>query len=107
MGRRILLLLRGWGALFCAGCSGVKYGAVNIDSTPSGAEIVNLRDNTNLGKTPATVVWRGEDSEQVTVQLQKKGYHSSITRFWVNKRHASEEDAKMNAVDVHAELEQE
>lgn len=87
------------------GCSGSsRYGAARISSTPAGAEIVNLRDNTNLGRTPATVVWKGDSSEQVTVQLHKNGYHSTITSFWVNKRHSSEEEARMNAIDVHSEL---
>ncbi len=90
--------------LIMVGCAGTKYGAVNINSTPEGAEIVNLKDNTNLGKTPAQVVWRGDESEKVTVQLQKKGYHSSITSFWINKRHKTEENARANAIDVHSEL---
>ena len=30
----------------CAG--GTRYGAANINSTPEGAEIINLKDNTNL-----------------------------------------------------------
>lgn len=105
-GKNGLILLAG-AALLLGGCSSTHYGAVNIDSTPRGAEIINLRDNTNLGQTPAQVVWRGDSSEQVTIQLHKTGYHSSITSFWVNKRHASEEEAKMNAVDVHSELEKE
>ncbi len=89
------------------GCSGTQYGAARIKSTPAGAEIVNLRDNTNLGRTPATVVWQGDSSEQITIQLHKNGYQSTITSFWVNKRHSSEEEAKVNAIDVHSELEKE
>lgn len=91
-------------ALSSFGCSGAQYGAARIASTPAGAEIVNLRDNTNLGMTPATVVWKGDAPEQVTVQFHKNGYHSTITSFWVNKRHSSEEQARMNAIDVHSEL---
>ncbi len=91
--------------LSLSGCSGTQYGAANIDSTPQGAEIINLKDNTNLGQTPAQVVWRGEDSEKVTVQFQKKGYHSSITSFWINRRHDSEAEARAQAIDVHSELE--
>lgn len=106
-GRRSLFILATGIALLASGCSMTKYGAVNIDSSPTGAEIVNLKDNTNLGKTPAQVVWRGDESEQVTVQLHKNGYHSAITTFWVNKRHSSEEDARQNAVSVHSELDKE
>lgn len=104
---KTVLALAGFATLFSFGCSGTQYGAARIASTPSGAEIVNLRDNTNLGRTPATVVWRGDSAEQVTVQLHKKGYHSAIASFWVNRRHSSEEEASMNAIDVHSELEKE
>lgn len=100
-------ILTGLLLLLLTGCSGTQYGAANIDSTPQGAEIINLKDNTNLGQTPAQVVWRGETSEKVTVQLQKRGYHSAITSFWVNKRHDSEAEARTQAIDVHTELEQE
>lgn len=106
-GCRSLLILAAGVALLTSGCSATKYGAVNIDSSPTGAEIVNLKDNTNLGKTPAQVMFRGDTSEQVTVQLHKNGYHSAITTFWVNKRHSSEEDASKNAVSVHSELDKE
>ena len=84
-----------------------KYGAANINSTPEGAEIINLKDNTNLGRTPAQVVWRGEDSEKITVQLQKDGYHYAITSFWINRRHKSEAEARAQAIDVHSDLEKE
>ena len=90
--------------LTLSGCGGTQYGAANLNSTPPGAEIINLKDNTNLGQTPAQVVWRGTDSEKVTVQFQKKGYHSSITSFWVNRRHDSEAEARAQAIDVHTEL---
>ena len=100
-------LAMGCAALLLGGCStAVNYGAANISSTPSGAEIVNLRDDTNLGKTPAQVVWKGGagSSRQVTVQLRKRGFHPVITSFWVNQRHGTEEAARVGAVDVHAQL---
>jgi len=103
----LLTIMAGLLLLSLSGCSSTRYGAANIDSTPQGAEIINLKDNTNLGQTPAQVVWRGEESDKVTVQLQKKGYHSSITSFWINRRHDSEAEARAQAVDVHAELEKE
>ena len=89
----------------CAG--GTRYGAANINSSPEGAEIINLKDNTNLGRTPAQVVWRGEESEKVTVQLQKDGYHYAITSFWINRRHKTEAEARAQAIDVHSDLEKE
>ncbi len=104
--RSAAILVIALSALMIVGCSGVEYGAAQIDSKPSGADIINLKDDTNLGKTPAKVVWKGEpeSSEKVTIQLRKNGYHSAITSFWVNKRHKSEDEARANAIDVHAEL---
>lgn len=97
-------------ALFTTGCAGgMKYGAANITSEPNGAEIINLKDETNLGQTPAKVVWRDKEglSEQVTIQLRKNGYSSAITSFWINRRYTSEDEARNNAIDVHTELTQE
>jgi len=93
--------------LLTSGCGVTRYGAADINSVPEGADIINLKDNTNLGRTPAQIVWRGKGSEKVTVQFQKNGYLSSITSFWVNKRHKTEEAARENATDVHSELEKE
>lgn len=104
--RRMLACLVCGAAALSMGCAGPKYGAANISSSPDGAEIINLRDNTNLGKTPAQVVWRGEGSEEITIQLQKRGYLSTIQKFWINKRHDTEEEARASAVDVFSELPQ-
>ncbi len=101
-----------WLALCCVaflttGCGGgMKYGAAKITSEPAGATIINLRDETNLGQTPANVFWRNEEGlpEQVTIQLRKNGYHSAITSLWVNKRYSSKEEAMDNATEVHTEL---
>lgn len=104
--RSAALLVITFAALMTVGCSTVKYGAANIASNPSGADIINLKDDTNLGKTPSKVVWKGpaDSSEQVTIQLRKNGYHSAITSFWINKRHKTEDEARENAIDVHSEL---
>lgn len=97
-------------AFFATGCAGgMKYGVAKITSEPTGAEIINLKDDTNLGQTPAEVVWRDEAglSEQVTIQLRKNGYHPAITSLWINKRHNSKEEAIDNAINVHTELKKE
>ena len=106
--KKSFLLLASTAFLFITGCSSKTYfGAADINSEPEGADIINIRDNTNLGRTPAQVMWSGKGSEKVTIQLHKNGYHSSITSFWVNKRHESEEAARANATDVYKELEKE
>lgn len=92
--------------LFVSGCSTQQYGAVKFSSNPSGAEVVNLKDETVLGTTPVRVLWKGSggSSEKVTVQFIKNGYFEKIISVWVNKRHASEQDAVAEATEMHAEL---
>ena len=105
--KNIFLALSCAAVLLTSGCAGTRYGAADINSEPEGADIINLKDNTNLGRTPAQIVWRGKGPQKVTVQFQKNGYHSTITSFWVNRRHKTEEAARANATDVYGELEQE
>jgi len=94
--------------LALTGCSRTMYGAANITSEPQGAAIVNLRDNSQIGTTPAKVVWPGKagTAEQVTLQLRKNGYIDKLSTIWINHRHRSEAEAKANAVDITVELEQ-
>jgi len=84
-----------------------KYGVAKINSTPSGAEVINLKDNSHLGKTPAQVLFTGEadTSEFVTIQLRKLGYRDRITTFWINRRHSTVLEAEEGAIDIHVELE--
>ena len=86
-----------------------KYGIAKINSTPTGAEIINLKDSSNLGITPAQVFFSGEadTSEFVTIQLRKLGYRDRITTFWINRRHSSVLEAEEGAIDIHVELEKE
>ncbi len=93
--------------LILSGCtSSMQYGAVKINSTPSGAEVVNLKDDTSLGRTPAIVSFSGKagTAEYVTVQLRKQGYLDRIISFWVNRRHDNPVIADDNAIDIHVEL---
>jgi hypothetical protein len=82
------------------------YGAVKFDSKPPGAEILNLRDDTNLGMTPAMVTFegKGEEPEHVTVEMRKPGFKEKITTFWVNKRHGSRAAAENNPQEITVEL---
>ncbi len=95
-------------ALTLTGCGiNKKYGIAKINSTPTGAEIINLKDSSNLGITPAQVFFSGEadTSEFVTIQLRKLGYRDRITTFWINRRHSSVVKAEEGAIDIHVELE--
>jgi hypothetical protein len=91
------------------GCSsGAKtYGSVKFVTTPSGAEVINLKDDTNLGMTPVLVTWEGneEKPENVTGEFKKPGYKEEITSFWVNKRHATREAAEAAPQPISVQLE--
>ena len=95
--------------LLAAGCSApaVKYGSARISSRPEGAEVINLKDESNLGVTPVNVSFGGDGdtAEYVTVQLRKPGYIDRITSFWINRRHASQQEADDQAIDISVELE--
>ena len=98
-----------WACCLLGGCSsGAKtYGSVKFVTTPSGAEVVNLQDDTNLGMTPVLVTWEGDEEkpENVTVEFRKPGYKEEITTFWVNKRHATREEAEADPQSVAVHLE--
>ncbi len=100
-----------WAAvlLLTVGCSSpaVKYGSARISSSPEGAEVINLKDESNLGVTPAKVSFAGEGdtAEFVTVQLRKPGYIDRITSFWINRRHMTQREADDQAIDISVELE--
>lgn len=96
----LLVLLSGCGTK-------VKYGTAKIESIPPGAEVINLKDSSQLGVTPVKVLFSGEEntSEMITVQLRKVGYLDRITSFWVNKKHRSPHAAELDPVDIQVELE--
>jgi len=89
-----------------AGCSLQQYGAVKFTSNPAGAEVINLRDDTVMGTTPTCIEFKGDagSSEKVVVQFNKQGYMEKIFSVWVNKRHADQKSAIMEATEIHAEL---
>ena len=93
---------------FLGGCtSGKTYGSVKFVSTPAGAEVINLKDDSNMGMTPVLVTWEGEEEkpEYVTVEFRKTGYREKITSFYVNKRHETREEAAAAAQPITIELE--
>ena len=91
-----------------SGCtsSAQQYGAVKINSSPDGAEVVNLKDDSSLGLTPVEVsfVGAGGTAELVTIQLRKNGYLDRITSFWINRRHDAPDVALENAIDIQVVL---
>lgn len=94
--------------ILLSGCGSItKYGSAKITSTPAGAEVVNLKDDSQLGITPVHVSFTGEadTAEYVTIQVRKPGYLERIVSFWINRRHKSSLEAEDNAVDIHVELE--
>ena len=99
---RFLLIPFFFGLLALGGCAEMRYGAVNFVTDPPGAEIVDLRNDTNLGTTPVRVSWEGKKgtAEKITVMLKKEGYHEKMISLGVNKRHESKTVAEANAVDM-------
>lgn len=99
LGLLIPLLLLG-----VSGCS--SYGAARILSEPSGAEVVNLEDDSLLGTTPVMVHWKNdrEESKLITVRFHKTGYDDKVTAFWVNMRHSSRAKAEKEPQPVKVEL---
>ena len=95
--------------MLLSACGSTGYGVAKIDSEPQGAEIINLKDNTHLGSTPATVSFTGDKGtpENITIELVKPGYKERITSFWINNRYEDETSATADAIDVKVELEQE
>ena len=91
---------------FLVACSQTKYGVVKIVSIPAGAEVINLKDDTHLGRTPLLVTWEDEDdaARKATVELRKVGYVEEITSFWVNMRHDTKEAAILEPQPVTIEL---
>jgi hypothetical protein len=109
--KNILLSAVMIGALFAGGCGSntMRYGVAMIKSEPPGAEVVNLRDDSNLGITPVKATFRSSDdqSEYVTVQLRRPGYADRITAFWINYRHEELVKAESEAIDVFVVMERE
>ena len=91
---------------FLVACSQTKYGVVKIVSIPAGAEVINLKDDTHLGRTPLLVTWEDEDdaAKNATVELRKVGCVEEITSFWVNMRHTTKEAATLEPQPVTIEL---
>ena len=110
--KRFTRLLFYFGALYMlavlTGCAkSTTYGAVQFITTPAGAEVINLRDDSNLGTTPLKVVWETDDGkpEYVSVEFRKRGYKEKITSMWVNKRHESRARAMDEPQPVNVDLE--
>ncbi len=102
VGYRVLLVAAG--TLLLSGCA--YYGAARIISIPRGAEVVNLEDDTVLGRTPVDVWWKDNSSKPkfINVRFQKSGYRSKVTAFWVNLRHNTRKSALDDPQLVKIEL---
>ncbi len=90
-------------------CGQTSYGVAKIESIPTGAEVVNLKDDTHLGITPLYVTWEGEEGSvrHATIELRKEGYREKITPFLVKMDHDTKDAATLNAQPVIVELQKE
>ena len=80
------------------GACASHYGAARITSIPSGAEVINADDGSNLGVTPTTVVWKDGSTKRKfpTLYIKKSGYYIKTTPFWLHMKHSSSEKAKQS-----------
>jgi len=87
-------------------CGKTSYGVAKIESIPAGAEVVDLKDDSHLGRTPLFVTWEGDEGSirHATIELRKEGYVEKITAFWVKMRHSTKEAATKDAQPVAVEL---
>ncbi|NND82136.1 MAG: hypothetical protein HKN50_06895 [Gammaproteobacteria bacterium] len=88
-----------------SGCA-TYYGAVNIISEPSGAQVLNLDDNSVIGTTPTIFLQKANSDRRQTVILRfkKDGYYDKTTSLWMELRHRSSEAALQNAQAVELQL---
>lgn len=104
--RKLILASLVVAPLVLGGCS--YHGAAFIQSQPSGAEVVNVDDDTVLGVTPFKVWWRedSQDKKRINVRLQKEGFRDKVTSFWVTLRHSSKSEALDEPQHVEVTLDQ-
>ena len=103
--KKIISILLVGAALTLSGCA--SFGAAEIRSEPSGAQVVDAKTGVLLGVTPVVVTWRedGESSKFVNIRVQKSGYEDKTNPFWVTLRHDSREKAKKDPQSVKMTLE--
>ncbi len=91
-------------SLTLVGCA--HHGAAMIESQPTGAEVVDLDNDTLVGVTPVKVWWKesGNERKFVNIRLQKEGYRDKTTSFWVTLRHGSRDSAVNNPQSVEVTL---
>jgi len=98
-----LLIMLSLGTL--TGCGQTYYGTAQVNSSPQGAEVINLKDDTHLGVTPLQVHWERDSDKAVraTIELHKTGYAEDIKTFWI-KMYETKEEADQQAQPVTVEL---
>ena len=92
-------------ALGLNGCA-TYYGAAAITSTPVGAQVINLEDNSVVGITPTVVSLKdGSDRRQhIILRFKKDGYYDKTDSFWLTMRHRTLEEANQSLQSLTVEL---
>lgn len=102
--KKIISILLVGVALVMSGCA--SFGAAEIRSEPSGAQVVDAKSGVLLGVTPVVVTWRedGESRKFVNIRVQKDGYEDKTNSFWVTLRHDTRDKAKQDPQSVKMTL---
>ena len=89
-----------------SGCAS-HYGAMQVDSTPRGAQVISLEDDSVVGVTPVLLVMKGssERRQHIIVRLHKEGFYDKTDSFWMEMRHPSHEKASQDPQQFKVELE--
>lgn len=105
MKKTILLILLS--SLFLSACA--HHGAAYIHSTPSGAEVVDVKTGISMGVTPFKYWWRDDAASRkfVNIRVHKEGYRDKTNSFWVDLRHENRKAALENPQSVEMVLEKE
>lgn len=100
----LIMLASGLGL---GGCSS-HYGAVNIQSEPSGVQVYDMEDGYYIGITPVMHVWKSSDGPRkfMNIRMHKEGYEDFVSTFWLNLNHSSSSQASANPQPVSVELKQ-
>jgi hypothetical protein len=82
------------------------YGAINIQSSPPGAQVFDMEDGFYIGVTPLNYVWKSKDAPRkfMNIRMHKPGYEDLTSTFWLSLGNSTAKTAKSNPQSLSVEL---